>query len=295
MLISTDNGTIRNEYGDLEALRLIHEAGFDGIDYTFYGIDPSNDILNLRDKERYALAMQLREYAEKVGLTFPQAHAPLAMKYDEDYESKNYQDILRSLEFSYWLGIKQIVIHTLRYPREDLSIDSDAENRVFMRSFLPYAEKYDLDIGVENLFTHDLKRQCFFGRHDTPKWINTFMDSLESPRFKACCDLGHCAITGTEPESFISGMDPKRLTMLHVQDTDYKHDSHILPYMGKQNWDKITDAIAQIDFKGYMNLEVLHFYEMFPRELLPQALLLAAGVARRLANEVEAKKEVLKK
>jgi sugar phosphate isomerase/epimerase len=83
--------------------------------------------------------------------------------------------------------------------------------------------------------------------------------------------------------------------MLHVQDTDYKHDSHILPYMGKQNWDKITDAIAQIDFKGYMNLEVLHFYEMFPRELLPQALLLAAGVARRLANEVEAKKEALKK
>ena len=36
----------------------------------------------------------------------------------------------------------------------------------------------------------------------------------------------------------------------------------------KQNWDKITDAIAQIDFKGYMNLEVLHFYEMFPKVTL---------------------------
>lgn len=295
MLISTDNGTIRNAYGDLAALRLIHEAGFDGIDYTFYGIDPADDILNYPDEQRYALAMKLREYAEKVGLAFPQSHAALAMKYDEDKDSKNYKDILRSMEFAHWLGCKQIVIHTLRYPRETYPDLYNEYNRKFMLGFLPLAEEYDLDIGVENLFYRDTRRACYEGRHNTPTSMNAFVDSLGSDRFKVCCDLGHAAITGEEPELFIAAMNNQRMTMLHVQDTDYQGDRHVLPFMGKQNWDAITDALAAIDFQGYFNLEVLHFYEMFPRDLLPSALRLAADAARHLAQEVEKKKAKLKK
>ena len=38
MKISTDNGILRNTFGDLEALRMIRQAGFDGVDMTFYDI-----------------------------------------------------------------------------------------------------------------------------------------------------------------------------------------------------------------------------------------------------------------
>ena len=47
MRISTDNGPIRNMFGDVKAVEMIAAAGFDGIDYTFYDISKENDILAL--------------------------------------------------------------------------------------------------------------------------------------------------------------------------------------------------------------------------------------------------------
>ena len=75
MKISTDNGTLRNLVGDMEALRMIREAGFDGVDFTFYDPAPEQDIFSLPDEERRALALKLKAYADELGLTFPQAHA----------------------------------------------------------------------------------------------------------------------------------------------------------------------------------------------------------------------------
>jgi sugar phosphate isomerase/epimerase len=293
MKISTDNGTIRNVFGDVEAVRLIAEAGFDGIDYTFYGIDPNNDILALPDDERYALAMEVKKTAEECGIDFPTSHAALSLRYDEGKDSKNYQDILRSMEFASWIGCKQMVVHTLRFPLNEK--DRDAKelvlNKQFVGDLLEYAEKLDLNLVMENLFRRDNKRQCYFGHHGTPEELNAFIDEMNHPRLRACCDLGHCALTGCEPEDFIRGMDAERLTVLHVQDTDYKSDTHTIPYLGKHNWDAVTDALAEIGFKGTMNLEVLHFYEEFPADLLPAALKMAAASARKLADMVEQKME----
>ena len=78
--------------------------------------------------------------------------------------------------------------------------------------------------------------------------------------------------------------------MLHVHDTDYMSDSHTIPYLGKHDWDKITDALAEIDYQGYMNLEVLGFYRRFPQTMVPAALKMAAEAARHLADMVEEKK-----
>ena len=104
---------------------------------------------------------------------------------------------------------------------------------------------------------------------------------------------GHAAITGTEPEAFIRGMTSQRMTMLHVQDTDYRSDTHTLPYLGSQNWEEITSALAEIGFMGFMNLEVLHYYNRFPKAMIPDALKLAAASARTLAAMVEEKKAAL--
>ena len=120
--------------------------------------------------------------------------------------------------------------------------------------------------------------------------MNAFVDMLDSPRYEVCCDVGHCALTGVEPELFISGMNNKRLTMLHIQDTDYRDDTHTIPYLGKHNWDAITDALAAIDYQGYFNMEVLHFYEQFPDEMMPFALKMAADVGRKLGDIIDMKR-----
>lgn len=282
MRISTDNGPIRNRFGDLKAVELIARAGFDGIDYTFYEIDPHNDILALHGAQRRALAAKVRACAQDYGLDFPQAHAPFEYRYGEPQSAKSYQDVIRSMEFAAELGCRQIVIHTLKFSGE--IEDADERNRAFLRSFLSYAREFDLHIGVENLFIFEDQR-CR-GLHASPEQMNAFVDSLDDSRFRVCCDLGHAAVCGVEPQAFIAGMDPKRLTMLHVHDTDYRNDLHTLPYLGRQNWTAITKQLAAMGYRGSMNMEVCGFYNSFPDALVPDALRMAACTARRLAQDV---------
>ncbi|MBQ9300746.1 MAG: sugar phosphate isomerase/epimerase [Clostridia bacterium] len=288
MIISTDNSVIRNALGDQRALRLIREAGFDGVDYSFY--DMKEDLFALPDSQLYARADSIRATAEDLGLCFPQSHAPFRYRFGEGKNSKNYLDIVRSFEFCARIGCTQMVIHTLKFPVTDRTTDVTAVNLEFLRGFLPYARNFNVRIGVENLFVTDDRRGCFVGHHGTPEQLNAFLDRLDDPMFVACCDLGHAAIVGTEPEAFIAGMQPHRLTMLHVQDTDYRHDSHTLPHLGLQHWDAVTSALAAMGYQGAMNLEVLLYYARFPQELYPAALKLAAETARCLAADVERKR-----
>ena len=293
MIISTDNSVLRSAIGDIEAMRLIAEAGFDGIDYSFYGISPDNDILEFGDAEREKLAFEIKEYAGKAGLVFPQCHAELAYKYGNIEIGEHhpvYRRVVRSLEYASRIGCPQAVIHTLRCPLDMDDETSDIINLEFMRSFIPYAEKYGVRIGVENLFKNDKKNARFIGRHHTPEWMNSFLEKLGSDIFRVCVDTGHAEICGTRADELIRGITPGKLTMLHVQDTDLSADRHWLPMLGSHDWEALTSALAETGYEGSMNLEVLHFYDRFPPELFGSALKLAADTARYLARRVEEKR-----
>lgn len=298
MIISTDNSVMRYAFGDKESIRMCKEAGFDGIDYSLFKMKPDNDILNLPDGERQACAYELRNYAEKIGISFPQAHADFELKYGEGKDHIHYHNLLRSLEFASWMGIKQIVVHTVKNGiPEDEDFDVLAYNRPFFSELIPIAEKLDLKIGMENLFRKKPNGNFnYVGVLGTAEEMNAYRDSFDTDVFVTCVDIGHSAIVGVDPAEFIRGMSKDKLTMLHVQDTDFKSDKHWLPYMGKHDWDSITSALAEIGFDSNFNLEVLHFYDRFKdHDLMQSSLCHAAKVARFLADEVEAKKAALAK
>ena len=298
MIISTDNSVMRYAFGDKESIRMCKEAGFDGIDYSLFKMKPDNDILNLPDGERQACAYELRNYAEKIGISFPQAHADFELKYGEGKDHIHYHNLLRSLEFASWMGIKQIVVHTVKNGiPEDEDFDVLAYNRPFFSELIPIAEKLDLKIGMENLFRKKPNGNFnYVGVLGTAEEMNAYRDSFDTDVFVTCVDIGHAAIVGVDPAEFIRGMSKDKLTMLHVQDTDFKSDKHWLPYMGKHDWDSITSALAEIGFDSNFNLEVLHFYDRFKdHDLMQSSLCHAAKVARHLADEVEVKKAALAK
>ena len=298
MIISTDNSVMRYAFGDKESIRMCKEAGFDGIDYSLFKMQPENDILNLPDEERKALAYDLRNYAEKIGISFPQAHSDFELKYGEGKDHIHYHNLLRSLEFASWMGIPQIVVHTVKNGiPDDVDVDVQAYNRPFFSELIPIAEKLNLKIGMENLFRKKPNGNFnYIGVLGTAEEMNTYRDSFNTDVFVTCFDIGHAAIVGVDPAEFIRGMSKDKLTMLHVQDTDFKADKHWLPYMGKHDWDSITSALAEIGYDNNMNLEVLHFYDRFKdHDLMQSALCHSAKVARYLADEVEAKKAALAK
>ena len=85
--------------------------------------------------------------------------------------------------------------------------------------------------------------------------MNRLLDELDSDGFVMCLDIGHVAITGTEPEDYIRGMSNKRLKALHVHDTDGLRDRHWLMGDGVIDWVDFGNALSEIGFEGCFSIE----------------------------------------
>ena len=228
MKLSVENYVPRERVGELEGLKMIKDAGFDCVDYSFYW---AKDEFPMYTEEYQSYARSLRAYLDSIGLRCNQAHAPFPVTSDGSLslEDPAYRRVVQSLEAAAILGADAIIVHAAGVPAGCSDTEFDY-NVKFYQSLEPYAEKFGIRVAVENLFFRDKKRNCIRGRLGSPFELNAMIKALNSPWFVACVDLGHASITGFEPEEFIRGMDSKILQALHVQDTDYLEDRHQLPF-----------------------------------------------------------------
>ena len=100
----------RNKFGDFRAIELIREAGFDAVDYSFYGYSDESEFLGENYRE---YAKEVRGKLDEVGLVCNQAHAPFSaflygMPFSE--EDKNFRDVVRAIESASILGAKCIIV-----------------------------------------------------------------------------------------------------------------------------------------------------------------------------------------
>lgn len=114
MKLAMETNYLRKVYGSVGAFRMIKEAGFDAADVSLYNLPEDDDFINRPDRRDYALS--LREEADKLGLTFCQAHAAFKYKFGEPRDSKAYTDIIRSMEFASYLGVPHIIVHSTKCP-----------------------------------------------------------------------------------------------------------------------------------------------------------------------------------
>jgi len=280
--LSIENHVPRLAYGDEKAIEMIAEAGFDAIDFSFYWMPKDNNILDREDYLSYAA--HLRDHAAKYGVSFTQTHAPFDFKLTDepDKQAYDYEQIRRSIEFSGVLGAECIVIHNIPTPDP---ADFFETNLSFFKSFEETARKSNVKIAVENLVAR-VENKPMPGRLGTPEELNTFMDQLDPEVYCACIDLGHARLVYKDPAAFIREIGTPRLQSIHVQDTLYHLDAHTLPYLGRQNWDDITSALAEVGYTGDFTLEVFLFLKAFPTEALADALKLAHTVGRGLIEKV---------
>lgn len=290
MKLSVDTNLAQAYLGDEEGLLQIRKAGFDCVDYTFYGVDSyQSPILN----DGYvAYAKKMRGVLDEIGLECNQAHAP--MIFDNEYGSPfdvscaPYRSVVRSMEAASILGAKQIVIHPVAIRGALYSDPVEDYNVEFYRSFIPYCEKFNIKIAIENLYNTDRKRNGYINhRCGTPRMLARMLERLDSPWFTACVDLGHAALLGFEPQEFLTEMPKGTVTALHVHDTDYVSDLHQLPFLAKHDWNKIMEALKEIGYTGEFTFEVSPFYSKFPKELIPDALKFSHAVGRYLISLYE--------
>lgn len=271
----------REKFGEEQALKMIAEAGFTGVDYSICDNNEKGERCSIDLSNHLEKAKEITALLKKYNLACLQTHAPFCMVYGEQFEvdNKNFLDLVRSIEFSAKIGAKAIVIHTIPVPIEE---DFYAYNYNFYKALEPYAKQAGIQIAVENLV-----RSKFW----TPYKHSGFIRQLDSPVFCACVDVGHATIVGTNPENFIAGMDKGLIKCVHLQDTDGQKDKHWIPYQGVQNWDAIIKALAQYGYDGEINLEVIHCFDNLPLELYQSLLNYIATVGKHLIKEFKKYKE----
>ena len=285
MKLSIETGIFEQRFGIDKALRMLKDAGFEHIDYSFYHPDVTETLA--RDDYRDYF-VRLRALIDSCGLKVTQAHAPFRLTYFEERKlsEPKYLEIVRSIEAAAILGAPHIISHALYVPL-DTDDDPDEVNYDYYTGLIPYCKQFGIRIGFENIFHYDAKRRQFRELYGDPKRFNALLDRLDPAYFIACADLGHAAMVGNEPEDFVRRVSEGRLHALHVQDGDYLDDRHILPYLGKYDWGKIMTALKARNYTGDLSFETFKFFQGLPDRAFAPALLLARTIGDELIEQFD--------
>jgi len=285
MKISMELYTLAQRFGDIKAMEMAKQAGFDAIDYSYYYEKECDEVLGEGYKE---YAQKLRAHLDNIGLSCNQAHAPFSFKYGMklDTSEASYLSIVRAMESASILGAENIVVHSVTLPRE---VDFEEYNLEFYKSLVPYCEKFGIHMAVENLFWTDVKRKRLMSKIGSPQELNDMVKKIDSPWVVACVDIGHASLTCCEPEEFIEDVNPDILKALHVQDNSYLKDDHTIPYLGSLNWEAVMTSLKKARYTGELTFEIIKFIDKFPDELLPDVLRFSAAVGKYLVSLYEGK------
>jgi len=289
MRLSVDCSVMSNRFGDFRAVEMIRQAGFDALDYSFYDRAPEHPIFGENFK---AYAMQLREHLDKNNIVCNQAHAPYGfVKYGGKFDMSNpgYQVVVRSIEAAAILGAETTVVHGI-WPFDIDGVSEEevvASNKAFYRSLVPYCEAYGIHVAVENLMRYDANFEYCASVASTPEALREIVKAVDSPWMVACLDVGHASLMKIDPENFALGLDGGILKALHMHDTDYIEDLHIMPFLANIHWVEVMKSLKKIGYTGDFTFEILEYLKKFPDAVLPDALKLAASIGRYLISVFE--------
>lgn len=255
MKISSNFIRFHNEFGLKATIDIFSEAGFEGIDFN---ADLEEYFTDKHDEKFYR---DIKEYANEKGIVFAQTHAPFGSSFtEEERTKKRFDEIVKSMEHSSYLGADMIVIHPCKHInyKENNNYDFMMEyNLDFYKRLIPYAEKYDIKIAIENIEDSVT---------ETPKGLLELINTLDNDVFTICYDVGHANICGQNPADMIRALG-NRIGCTHIHDNDGIHDSHTLPYYGTIDWESVMKAFAEVGYEGNFNYEAGLFVNNVPVEL----------------------------
>ena len=283
MLFSNQTMFLADKYGLVRAVEMMIEAGYPAIDVSMFNL---NDVPFTDDYRE--VAQTLREMADKAGVKFVQAHAPFGPY--ERYVNEMIPLFPRAFEFCSLLGIENIVVHPIMNGHYYGNADRHFEtNMKFYQALAPLARTNKVKIAIENMWDrHSVTGRICDHVCADPYELCRYYDTLADPEvFTICLDLGHVALCGREPEDAIRIIGRERLGCIHAHDVDYISDLHTLPGVSKLNWDSISRALGEIDYRGVFNMESDPFFEGFMEEHYPAVAKFMADTARVIANKID--------
>ena len=158
MRLVTQTHVTAEVFGDEVCIPILKKAGFEALDWSFFGMELGEGIWCTDAWREHAL--RLKETAAQCGIGFSQAHAPFPTSREEEpYDREIRKRILRAMEAAALMGVRNIVVH----PMQELEYATNRdrlweENLEFYRSLIPYCQEYGIRICAENMWQRDKKR-----------------------------------------------------------------------------------------------------------------------------------------
>ncbi len=286
MLLSTPIENIPRTFGLEKTVDMLCDAGFDAIDFTACNAKEWYD--DTHDKDFY---INIRKRAEDRGVIFNQAHAPFPSSVSSEEETEvKFNEIVTSMKNSSYLGIKNVIVHPcqhLTYVEDDNAERLFEYNMKFYRRLIPYCEEYGVKVALENMWQFmGGSKKIVHSTCAKPAEFVRYLDELDNDCFTACLDVGHAMLVCEDVPEFIHTLGD-RLGALHVHDVDGVTDTHVLPFFGVGEWDRITKALAEVAYKGDFTYEADRFLFDKPVELWGDYLRLMERTGRYLIGKIE--------
>ncbi len=291
MLLSTEIGALSRTLGEVPAVELLAQAGFDAYDLSLFsmGYDPESPFC----KEGYReYAQALRRAADQAGVVCNQAHAPYPSSVGDPVQDEAiYKRIIRAMEIASIAGAKIIVVHpkqhlTYRDPGNPEKLEE--MNIAFYQSLIPYCEQFGIRVAVENMWQYDLERSCIVDSTcSRAEEFCRYIDRIGSPWIVGCLDIGHVPLVGEDLPRMIQMLGSARLQALHVHDNDLHHDNHALPYTMQIDFSSVTQALREIGYQGDMTFEAHDLCAHLPPAAQLSGARLLHDVGRSLIQAVQ--------
>lgn len=293
MLLSTAFVPYLIHYSIDEALTIIAESGFDAVDYSM----TNKQEYCGKESETEAFQNKLKDIRSRIeanGLVVNQSHAPYPSAYGESYKNEEaFNEIVRSMRNAATLGAPIIVVHPIIYYPEGHEGDEEAlfdRNIEFYSRLKPYCEEFNIKVGIENdwKWLRTLNgRVTVKAANSTPETFCRYIDTMDSPYFVGCLDLGHALVVKHQAEEFIRKLGGKRLQALHVHDVTPYYDSHLIPYYGGMvNWEESIKALREVGYQGDFTYEAGNFIKPVPKEMVPYASYYSGKMAEYLRGRI---------
>lgn len=264
MKISTATSVFVN-YPIQAAIQEVIRAGFDGIDLWcgrphIYRKDHDPEVLK-----------SIRQTLEERQV-LPAALMPAFFRYPYSLSSPN--EVVRQDSIAYVkdciknavaLGAPQVLI----VPGRSLHGQTLKEARaLFLDSLRPlcrYAEEQEIQLGLEMLNPQLSDYMC------------TSLDAVEairalaSPCLGAVVDTGHVQLSGEKIEDVFANLKGQ-LLQVHINDNDGKEQQNAIPGEGVIDFRHVFRLLREIQFKGYLTLELGWHYSFDPYPAVFEAL-----------------------
>ena len=300
MKICVQTSPLIEKFGVDEAFRMIHEAGFDGVDYNIDISMPGKAIVEGELPELYRggldalmeYARPVKEASEKYGVSIHQMHTPFPT-YVENETGNAFvlQAIKDCIRVAGYLNCRYAIVHPAFFGY-DKKLSPEEEWRVNMERYtdmIEAARESNVIICLENMFGGF--RGKIYGAicadmAEANRYINELNRVAGEKRFGFCLDVGHALLVGKEIYSAIQEV-AANLVALHVHDNNGLNDQHLFPYMGVLDWDRFTKGLRDAHYRGALSFETFNAIHVIDDELSFEALKFLGATGRMFVRRIE--------